>query len=74
MSQIMLVFKAVGVALLGVMAGLPAFWKAHPIILASIYIIRSALINCVVPLSRSILMDYVRPEQRYENITQWRCH
>lgn len=60
----MLAFKAVGVALLWLMALLPAFWKEHAYMLAGVYIIRSALINCVVPLSRSILMDYVRPEQR----------
>lgn len=61
----MLFFKAIGVSLLWVMAALPHVWKEHPVWLAALYITRSALINCVVPLSRSILMDYVRPDQRY---------
>ncbi|KNC81356.1 hypothetical protein SARC_06316 [Sphaeroforma arctica JP610] len=62
--EVLVCFKIVGIALLWVMATFDSLWIEHPYWLISIYIIRSALINCVVPLARSILMDYCPPNQR----------
>eukprot|EP00123_Amoebidium_parasiticum_P018179 comp24125_c0_seq1/m.43768 comp24125_c0_seq1/g.43768 ORF comp24125_c0_seq1/g.43768 comp24125_c0_seq1/m.43768 type:complete len:461 (-) comp24125_c0_seq1:210-1592(-) len=62
--EVTLAFKAIGVALLTAMALFPDYWEAQPYVLCAVYIIRSALINCVVPLTRSILMDYVASEKR----------
>eukprot|EP01134_Creolimax_fragrantissima_P006947 CFRG6947T1 len=62
--EVLLIFKAIGISLLWVLASFESTWQAHPYFLIAVYIMRSALVNCVVPLSRSILMDYCPPTQR----------
>lgn len=61
---VLLIFKIIGISLLVLMASFPMLWLAHPFVLCAIYVLRSAFINCVVPLNRSIIMDYASVSSR----------
>ena len=56
-------FSATGTALLVVMAAFPQLWKNHWVVLP-IYIIRTATINSIFPLNKSIQMDYATKATR----------
>jgi hypothetical protein len=59
----MLLFKAVAVGLLALMALDTRLW-ALPSLIVPIYLVRTMLANCTRALSRSILMDYVPKVRR----------
>jgi len=58
------VFVAAGISLLVSMVLFKGFLDKHPVIIVPIYILRTALMNCVYPIQESIMMDSVPPSSR----------
>ena len=56
--QTILLFKLVGVNLMGFMGLCPQIWTKLGVIIP-VYVVRTAIINSAYPLQKSILMDYV---------------
>ena len=56
--QTILLFKIIGVNLMGFMGLHPEIWTKLGIIIP-VYVVRTAIINSAYPLQKSILMDYV---------------
>ena len=63
-----LLFKVIGVNLMGFMGMFPQIWTKLGVIIP-VYVIRTAIINSAYPLQKSILMDYV-PKVR---LSQYEC-
>ncbi|KAL3136845.1 hypothetical protein ABBQ38_005552 [Trebouxia sp. C0009 RCD-2024] len=62
-AQTILLFKAIGVNLMGFMGLYPEIWTKLGVIIP-VYVVRTAIINSAYPLQKSILMDYVPKESR----------
>lgn len=56
--QTILLFKLIGVNLMGFMGLYPEIWTKLGVIIP-VYVVRTAIINSAYPLQKSILMDYV---------------
>lgn len=56
--QTILLFKVIGVNLIGFMGLYPQIWTKLGVIIP-VYVVRTAIINSAYPLQKSILMDYV---------------
>ena len=56
--QTILLFKLIGVNLMGFMGLYPQIWTKLGVIIP-VYVVRTAIINSAYPLQKSILMDYV---------------
>ena len=56
--QTILLFKIIGVNLMGFMGLYPEIWTKLGVIIP-VYVVRTAIINSAYPLQKSILMDYV---------------
>ena len=56
--QTILLFKIIGVNLMGFMGLYPQIWTKLGVIIP-VYVVRTAIINSAYPLQKSILMDYV---------------
>lgn len=53
-----LLFKLIGVNMMGFMGLFPEIWTELGVIIP-VYVVRTAIINSAYPLQKSILMDYV---------------
>lgn len=53
-----LLFKLIGVNMMGFMGLFPEIWTQLGVIIP-VYVVRTAIINSAYPLQKSILMDYV---------------
>ena len=56
--QTILLFRLIGINLLGFMGLYPEFWPKLGVIIP-VYLVRTAIINSAYPLQKSVLMDYV---------------
>eukprot|EP00667_Euglena_gracilis_P008170 EG_transcript_8273 len=61
--ETILLIRAIGIGLLVAMAVLKQYWR-NPAVTIPLYIVRTALMNSVYPLTKSVMMDFIPKRSR----------